>query len=194
MGSSFLAPGGLGVIGSGISSQLRWRIAGRLRARLTNGIKPSLVERMASQQPPESQPYTACRSIFAYGLQHVLRTGWIKPASGWQHRRKPALVEPQQRHHDSLHLLTNFRTSLRNSSNGASTTVLRGFRTTSHRPPTAASSARQASRIRRLMRFRRTAFPTARGTVKPTRAPVGRPGSAVSRQNAVNKRVLNRIP
>lgn len=118
----------------------------------------------------------------------------MEPARRRQQRRNPPLVLPQQRDHDSLHLLTNFRTSLRSSSNGASRAVRRGLITTSQRATTAAISARQASRIRRRIRLRWTDFPTALGTVNPTLGPVARPGSAISRQKAVNRRVLNRVP
>jgi hypothetical protein len=45
-------------------------------------------------------------------------------------------------------------------------------------------SRRTASRTRRLMRFRATALPSARGVVKPIRGPSG---CVRRRQNAANK-------
>ncbi len=56
-----------------------------------------------------------------------------------------------------------------------------------------ARSKRMASRSRRLMRFRFTDLPMARGTVKPT-LPVSRCGLPVSKQNAAKSREVYLAP
>jgi hypothetical protein len=78
--------------------------------------------------------------------------------------------------------------------NGAPAALRRGLMTMSHLGPAAESAKRTASRTRRRMRLRTTAFPIARGTVKPTRGPGGRSGSVFSRQNAANRGPVNREP
>lgn len=61
--------------------------------------------------------------------------------------------------------------------------VRRGLKTTDH-PDGARWSCRRAhSRILRLRRLRRTAFPNARGTVNPI---LGRPASSRLKQKAAN--------
>jgi len=124
-------------------------------------------------------------------LAHVLRTGGMKTAGGRQQRRDPPLVEPQKHDHCPLHRWNTFCTSARSSSNGAVSKILRGLKTTDHLASSPASCSRTHSRSRRLMRFRYTALPTARGTVKPTR---GRSCSASARQNAVKQRPVIRKP
>jgi hypothetical protein len=65
--------------------------------------------------------------------------------------------------------------------------------TMSHRQPISGSRNRSNSRIRRLARFRLTAFPNARGTVKPSRGPSSGARSSW-RQKAEKYRPVNRIP
>jgi hypothetical protein len=53
------------------------------------------------------------------------------------------------------------------------------------------SSSRTASLIRRFMRFLRTARPSARGVVNPTRGPAA---SGLGHRNAVNNELEKRKP
>ncbi len=63
----------------------------------------------------------------------------------------------------------------------------------SHWQPISGNRNRNNSRIRRLARFLFTAFPNARGTVKPNRGPS--PGARSSwRQKAEKYRPVNRAP
>ena len=80
------------------------------------------------------------------------------------------------------------------ASNGAAAALRRGLMTISQRGPAAARARRTASRTRRRMRLRTTAFPIARGTVKPIRGPGGRSGSVFSRQKAANRGLVKRRP
>jgi len=61
----------------------------------------------------------------------------------------------------------------------------------SHGPSSIPNSTRTHSRSLRRIRFRATAFPSAFGSVNPTR---GLPSSARRRQNTVNQRPLTREP
>jgi len=63
----------------------------------------------------------------------------------------------------------------------------------SHSGATSARRIRSASRILRFTRFRRTAFPNARGTVNPRRGPPSASRST-RRQNAAKNRPVNRFP
>jgi hypothetical protein len=80
------------------------------------------------------------------------------------------------------------------ASKGAAAALGRGLITISHWGPAAERASRTASRTRRRMRLRTTAFPIARGTVKPIRGPGGRSGSVFSRQKAANRGPVNRRP
>jgi hypothetical protein len=65
--------------------------------------------------------------------------------------------------------------------------------TMSHSGATSGNRIRRASRIRRFTRFRRTAFPKARGTVNPNRGPWSR-SRCTRRQKAAKHRPVNRFP
>jgi hypothetical protein len=80
--------------------------------------------------------------------------------------------------------------------NMQSRVLRRGLNTIDHSEFRESSSSRTASRMRRRIRFRTTALPSARGVVKPTRGPGprsvsrGRPG----RQNAAKNGHVKRVP
>jgi hypothetical protein len=67
----------------------------------------------------------------------------------------------------------------------------RGLMTISHPPPAKCRRSRTASRIRRLIRFRTTAPPRARGQVNPTRIA---PSPLFRRQKAANRGPENLAP
>ena len=74
--------------------------------------------------------------------------------------------------HRALHCWITFRSALSRSANGAASAVRRGLSTISQRGLSSARCRRNASRKRRLMRFRTTLPPIARGTVSPNAGPV----------------------
>ncbi len=78
------------------------------------------------------------------------------------------------------------------SENGAANAARLGLRTISHCDPNSARCFRKASRSRRLIRFRTTAPPMARGTVRPSLALS--PGRVVARQNAAKIGLETRMP
>ena len=79
------------------------------------------------------------------------------------------------------------------SAKGASRAVRRGLSTMSHPGSSSAQCSRKASRNRRLIRFRTTLPPRARGTVRPSRA-VEFGSSGRARQNAANSGAETRVP
>ncbi len=139
-----------------------------LWAGLSNWIVAACVKRMTAAEPFCAEPDAAKEAVSLYRLHHVLGAGRVETASGRQPRRNPPLVHAQQSDHDP-HRAKTFSTSPSNVSNGTDSAALRGLKTTSHPGGRRSSRSRAASRIRRLMRFRRTDLPSARGTVSPMR-------------------------
>jgi len=158
---------------------------------LANGIEASFMERMALSQPFEPHPHAFCDAICLDGLDHVFRTGRMKTAGGRQHRRDPSSVHTQHRQRQCPHFSTIFPIPRSISTKGASSAARRGLITISHCAPNSLLWSRNASRILRLIRFRTTAFPNARGTVVPIRGPEE---SFRLRQKAANIGQVTRIP
>jgi hypothetical protein len=173
-GSGVPPPEGLGIIQISIS-----RSAGSISA---DGIVPAFMERMATAEPFEAHPYSSQRATLRYGFHHVLGAGWIVAASRGQERRNKNLVKSESGDQDCLHRANTRPISRHRSLKGASRTVRLGLNTTAQSVGRVSSRVRTAARMRRLMRFRYTAFPTARGTVNPKRE--GRFASSLRRQNA----------
>ncbi len=138
-------------------------------------IVTAFVERVAAAQPLHTQPHALNGSVFFDRLEHVLGACRIISASGRQERRDHQFVALEGHGYDCLHLANNRPTSRRKSSNGASSTLRRGLKTIFQLSGSRSNWDRTASRIRRFSRLRVTAFPNARGTVKPKRAGVGGP-------------------
>ena len=169
-----------------------------LRASLADRIEAAHMERMAAQQTAQSHPDAPQGAIAIHCFHHVFRTGGRKPAGRRQERRNETFIETQSSDYCFLHCATNRSTSRRSSSTGAAIAGRRGLITISHSGATSGNRTRSASRSRRFTRFRNTAFPKARGTVKPSRGPsLDTPGSGLRstrRQKAAKYRPVNRVP
>jgi hypothetical protein len=143
-------------------------------------IQPALSKRMASQHPSHRHHAAAKRPIPLHCFHRVLRTSRHVPARRRKHRRDPPLISSEQPQRDSFHFSPSFLaivsrarpTSSSTTENSSVSTDFLGLITTSTAPDLASASRRNrtASRSRRLIRFRSTAPPSTRPTVKPTRA------------------------
>ena len=140
-----------------------------------NRVVSALVKRVTPAQPLQSHPYAAYYPVLCNGFTHVLRASWVISAGRRQERRNKELVPSQEDDQDCLHRANIRPTSRHKSSNGASKTERRGLKTTDQFAGRPSNCERTACRIRRLIRLRCTAFPTARGTVKPKREGTGSP-------------------
>jgi len=83
-------------------------------------------------------------------------------------------------------------TSARSSGRGQSKAFRRGLKTIDHSGLSDSNSMRTASRRRRLMRLRATAFPRAFGVVKPTWGPAA--AALSGKAKAANNEQLWRVP
>lgn len=128
------------------------------------------MKRMTSRQAFRGQPQTSQCAVLSHSVHRILGTCRMEPAGGWQHGRDTQFVGFQAGDDDRAHFSNTLSTSRRKSANGASTAARLRFKTISHGESSRPSDNRTASRTRRLARLRRTALPTARGAVKPTRA------------------------
>ena len=174
---------------------------------------------MATEQPPHPLPNAAKHTVSFDRFHHVFRTGGIKTASGGQHGRDPALIHTKDSQRAGrggahwsdrrrwrrvalraiqrckLHVSMTFWRARSISLNVAFSTGRLGFSTMSHLDANSLRWSRNASRIRRLIRLRSTAFPTALGTVRPRRGAFVPPGSAGrARQKAANNVLETRKP
>ena len=157
------------------------RSAGLHPAPRRHRVDSPRVERMAPRQTPRREPAAPGGAEPSDRFARIDRTSGMKPASRWEQWRDPLFVGVQDRDQEALHCRKTLLTSRRNSSNGAAAAARLGLNTTSHRRSSLSISWRTASRRRRLIRFRMTALPSARGVVRPIRGPSG---SLRERQNA----------
>ncbi len=148
---------------------------------------------MAAQQTPQPQRNAARHAVFRNGFEHIFRTGGMITASRWKIRRKVALVETQSGDHCFPHRVTNRSNSRRSCSGVAFKAARRGLITISHCGPISMKRILSASRIRLFTRFRKTAFPKARGTVNPSLGP-SLAWRGTWRQNAAKYGLANRVP
>ena len=125
----------------------------------------------------------------------------MKTARRGEEWRYEQLVRPDDANRDGarhrylpLHFSITFLSARSRSANGAESAVRRGLSTMSHRGSNSARCRRNASRKRRLMRFRTTLPPIARGTVSPNRAAQPSLPSGRARQKAANKGPETRVP
>jgi hypothetical protein len=116
----------------------------------------------------------------------------MKPAGRWKRGRQESLVETQCRYYCLPHCFTNRSTSRRSSSGVAVKAKRRGLITISHCDPISCRRTRSTSRILLFTRFRFTAFPKTRGTVKPSLGPTS--SRRTRRQNAAKYGLVNRVP
>jgi hypothetical protein len=160
---------------------------------LTDRVKTSCMEGMALKQTPDPHGEPAHHAVLFNRSHHVFRTGRIKAASGWQHRRYPSLIGTQDQQRE-LHRAITFPTARSISANGASSTARRGLSTMSQPGLAPARCRRNASRNRRLIRLRITAPPSALGTVRPSLVAPPAPSLERARQKATNSRSEKRAP
>lgn len=133
------------------------------------------VKRVAAAEPFTAQPNAADDAIPGHGVHHVLRTGRPETASRGQPGRDGCLIKSQQADDDyARHRSISLSNCRIKSGRGASAAARRGFKTISRHASNSRRWRRNCSRIRRRIRLRITAFPTARGMVNPTRGPVVR--------------------
>jgi hypothetical protein len=147
---------------------------------------------MTTGEPSQTEPDTLRRPVYFDRLSHVIRTRGIKAAGGREQRRDHAFVGNEESDETRAQRANRRRTSVCRSVNMQSSVLRRGLNTIDHSGFRESSSSRTASRIRRLIRLRTTAFPRARGVVNPTRGPATASRSA--RQKAAKKGLVYRDP
>ena len=136
---------------------------------------------MAAAETAQPHPDPSCRAVPFDGFPHVVRTGRIEPAGRRQKGGDPTFVPTQTPRQEALHRKKRRSISRRSSVNGTFSDLRRGLMTIDHCGFSQSRCWRTASRMRRRMRLRTTAFPIARGRVKPIR---GVSLSATRRQKA----------
>ena len=163
---------------------------------LTYGVKAAGMKRMTSNQAPQPHPNSLPGAVAFDGLFHVLRAGWIEAARCGEQWRKGDFIQSQCPDQEPLQRKKRRSTSRCNSGSGALRAFNRGLMTMDHCGFSRSRVKRTASRNRRLMRFRATAEPSARGTVRPMRGPeyIPPPSGLSRKQKAVNKGPDNREP
>jgi len=140
-----------------------------------NRVITALMKWMAAAEPFQPQPDAAQDTVSRDGVHHVLRTGRPEAARRRQPGRNGCFIKSQQAENDhARHRSISLSNCRVNSANGASAAARRGFRTMSNAGSICFNRTRSCSRIRRRIRLRITAFPTARGIVKPMRGPSSR--------------------
>jgi len=159
------------------------------------------MERMAATEPLQAEPDSLHRPVELNRLTHIFRAGRMEAAGRRKKRRDHALVDDEESDESRLQRAKRRRTSVCKSVNWQSRVLRRGLNTIDHSEFRESSSSRTASRMRRRIRFRTTAFPSARGVVKPIRGPGnGFVFSTCSlehlpaRQNAAKSEQVNRVP
>src|SRR6185312_2148281 len=129
------------------------------------------MERVAPAETFQAHPHSARRAMRFNRLTHIFRTRRMEAARRGQQRRYQELVSLKDVDENLPHRIKRRRTSVRSSVNGHFSALRRGLKTIDHSELNCDSSSRTASRMRRLMRLRMTALPSARGVVNPTRGP-----------------------
>ena len=155
---------------------------------LPHRVEPAGMKRMAAHQAAQTHPYSLGHPVTLHGVPHVLRAGWIIPARRRKQRRDDELIQSNNSYdnspcEDPLHHANSFETARAISGRGVSKALRRGLITIDHWGFSPSRHDLTASRKRRLMRFRTTALPMARGTVKPM---CGQSCSRCRRQKAAN--------
>ena len=156
---------------------------------------------MAARQAAQAQAEAFQHTVFFDGVLHIFRTSGMKTARRWQQGRDDQLIASNQTDRDHagqlhlpLHFSITFLRARSRSVKGAASAVRRGLMTISHFGLSSVRCRRNASRIRRLMRFRTTLPPMARGTVSPNRGAQLLVSSGRARQKAANRGPETRVP
>ena len=151
--------------------------------RSGNRVIPTGVEWVAAAEPRNTKADPTADAVALDSFPHVFRTGRVESACGGQQRRDRPLIDTQRSCYEFAHRRNSFRTSASISGKGAARTDFRGLKTTDHPSGSSGRCSRTASLMRRRTRFRTTAFPIARGTVKPTLGPsVDSPSATAERR------------
>ena len=168
------------------------------------GVDAALVEGVAAAEPLQAEPDSLRRPVELNCLTHIFRTRGMEAAGRGKKRRDHALVDDEESDESRLQRAKRRRTSVCKSVNWQPRVLRRGLNTMDHSEFRESSSSRTASRMRRRIRFRTTALPSARGVVKPMRGPgigfvwssgsLGSFGTCVARQNAANSGQVKRVP
>jgi hypothetical protein len=160
-----------------------------------------LMERMAARQAAQAKADALQHAVLFDGVLHIFRTSRMKTARRWQQGRDDQLIASNQTDRDHarqlhlpLHFSITFLRARSRSVKGAASAVRRGLMTMSHFGLSSVRCRRNASRIRRLMRFRTTLPPMARGTVSPNRGAQLLVSSGRARQKAANRGPETRVP
>ena len=95
----------------------------------------------------------------------------MKTARRWQKRRNKPFIGTQDHDYSLAHCAISRSNSRLNSFGDAAKAARRGLNTISHSGANSSTRTRSISRNRLFTRFRTTAFPSARGKVKPNRGP-----------------------
>ena len=148
---------------------------------------------MTTEQPQGAHPDAPRSPILLHRFQHVFRTSGMKPAGGRKKHGDEPFIEAQTDNYGFPHRVTNRSNARRNSSGVASSAARRGLITMSHSGENSCKRKRRTSRNRRFIRFLVTAFPNARGMVKPRRGPSPAP-RGTSRQKAEKYTLAIRVP
>src|SRR5882762_7214681 len=184
---TFLPRGGIRGIALLASHSLNYRL-------WHHGIVSALHEGVATKQTKRRHRTPAQHAETLNRFLGILRASGDVTAGGQQPRRQQPLINSQERDDGSFHLpppadfcktVSKARpTSFTTTANSALRMTRFGFITTSIGGALTGRVIRTASRIRRRMRLRSTAPPSARLTVKPMRRPVGG-GSTRGEKNTV---------
>ena len=177
---------------------------GRDRRSLSDRVEASLMERMAARQSAQAHADALPHTMLFDGVLHIFRTGRMKTARRGKQGRDHELVTPNEPGSDRarqayfplqclLQCSITFLRARSSSVKGAASAVRRGLITISHWGLRFVRCRRNASRIRRLMRFRTTLPPIALGTVRPKRGLQPLPSSR-ARQKAANSGPETRLP
>jgi hypothetical protein len=154
-------------------------------------VVPAGMKRMTSRQTPQSHPHPFGRAVSLDSFTHIVRTGRVKAARRGQPGGHTKLIYADGPRYDPLQRRNRRSTSRCSSCVEASNALRRGLMTMDHWGFNRSRWKRTASRTRRLIRLRTTAFPRARGVVNPMCGPSG----SVSRtQKAANRDPEKRVP
>ena len=184
------------------------------------------MERMTAQNALDSQPSALERAVLCDGLQGIFAARWIEPAGGWKRSRDGHLVKAYQPDEDARHNahLALMRRPVASYGFGLIGRAMRAFfsshlissrtsciftpgaemaglaiKTISQHGSITSTNWRNASRIIRRARLRRTAFPIFLDVIKPTRDAIDAfiPGKSPAGSDDAGKRaalMLQHLP
>ncbi len=140
-----------------------------------DGVVPAPAERIAAQDPVQCQKKAFEGAEPLDGLYRVIGAGGVEPAARFFQRRNRALVKPDAADQQPFHRRTPAAFRWRSIARRTCWLFAIGVRaratnTRSQPPATRPESGRNAARITRRDRLRRTAFPVFLLVVMPVRS------------------------